>query len=32
MMTLEMDVLLHICGFVENICDNLAIFIFNEYV
>ena len=32
MVTFEVDVLLGICGFVVNFCDNLAIFVFNEDV
>ena len=31
-MIFEMEVLLGVCGFVVNICDNLAILFFNEDV
>ena len=31
-MTFKIEVLLGVCGFVVNICDNLAILIFNEEI
>ena len=32
LLTFEMEVMLGVCGFVVNVCDNLAIFVFNEDV